>query len=232
MVWIWDSGIKKGMLYSLLVVVFLMGTISCSSQISTRGSQVYLLTAAQVHKVETECEYIGHVVGKSWYSYETALNTLMDNAAELGATHLFVNIGRKHYLRGEAYVCAYCKGKDGMPDVGVCVDEQGLPDQGYCRDEDGNIVGQAQCKKAAGKTRQECLENCGTWDPSYTRQECDELGYTWVPPAENRQECLKKNKTWLPPAEDQYTCEEVKGGEWVIDTDVIRILKEQEGGEE
>lgn len=57
MVWIWDSGIKKRMLYWLLVVVFLTGTISCSSQISTRGSQVYLLTAAQVHKAETECDY-------------------------------------------------------------------------------------------------------------------------------------------------------------------------------
>ncbi len=203
--------------------------LSCSTpRLTTRASQVYLLTATQVHHVESECEFLGNVTGAAWFSYEAALNELLDNAAEIGATHVFVNIGRKTYLRGEAYRCAYCLAPDGTPDVGYCVDSEGNKDTACCLDQNGNKVGQAHCKGAEGETRQECLENCGTWVPAITKSECESKGYTWSRKAEDRQSCEAKGGTWLPAAKDQYTCEEIKGGKWVKDKEVIKFLKQKE----
>lgn len=212
----------------ILIACLLFCLGSCTSRLTTRASQVYLLSALQVRHVESECEFLGNVTGASWWSYEKALNELTDNAAEIGATHVFVNIGRKNYLRGEAYRCAYCQAPDGNPDVGYCADAEGNKDTAYCIDEDGNRIGQAHCKGAEGETSQECEKNCGTWVSSISQSECESQGHTWLPKAEDPQACAEKGGVWLPAAKDQYTCEEIKGGEWVIDKDVIKFLKKAE----
>ncbi len=212
----------------LTIACLLLGLFSCTPRLTTRASQVYLLSGTQVHHVESECEFLGSVTGAAWWSYEKALNELMDNAAEIGATHVFVNIGRKNYLRGEAYRCAYCQAADGNPDVGYCTDAQGNKDTAYCIDQDGNKVGQAHCQGAEGETPQKCEENCGTWVSSISKSDCEAQGHTWLPKAENPQACRDKGGVWLPAAKDQYTCEEIKGGKWVIDRDVIRFLQKAE----
>ena len=220
---------RPGILRMLVLACFTLCLGSCtSSHLTTRASQVYLLTATQIHHAESECEFLGNVIGSSNWSYETALNELLDNAAELGATHVFVNIGRKKYLRGEAYACAYCEGPDGNPDVGYCVDARGIKDTAYCVDKQGNIVKQAGCKDASGETRKECLENCGSWVKGISKSECEAKNYNWLPRAENRQACESKGGTWLPAAKNQYTCEEIKNGKWVLDKDVIRFLQQTE----
>jgi len=221
--------LNPSMIRLVLVIACLsIFLFSCSTtRLTTRASQVYLLSATQIHHVESECEFLGNVTGAAWFSYEAALNELLDNAAEIGATHVFVNIGRKDYLRGEAYRCAYCMAPDGNPDVGYCVDDQGNKDRAYCLDNQGNEIGQAHCKGANGETRQECLKHCGTWVPTMSKSECESKGYAWYPKAENRQACEEKGCTWLPAAKDQYTCEEIKGGQWVIDKDVIKFLKQE-----
>lgn len=222
-------------MYFLLCVLAVSTLTSCATELSTRASRVYMVSAVQVHKVEAECEYLGSVTGASFFwggcclsylawrdvAYNNALNELLDNAAELGATHVFVNLGTGEGLRGDAYRCAYCRGPDGNPDTAYCQGPDGNPDAGYCMDSDGNRVGMAHCVGAQGKNKAECEKNCGEWKPAMDEAACKKEGYKWVPEAETPEDCKAKGGIWIPVAEDQITCEG-KGGTWVINRDVIR----------
>jgi len=151
-----------------VVLLFLAG---CSAtDLSMRAGQVKLTTVEQAHILEYECQYLGSVVGASyWYQFESqdvghnnALNELLDNAAELGATHVFVNRGNYHDLRGEAYFCAYCKLANGKPDVSICLNTKG--------------------KEVSGLDRLNCTKK----------------GYHWHLRALDEQTCIERGGTWLP----------------------------------
>lgn len=207
---------------------------SCASDISTRASRVYMVSAIQIQRVESECEFLGNVRGSSFFwggcclsylawrdvAYNNALNELLDNAAEIGATHVFVNLGTGEGLRGDAYRCTYCRGPDGNPDTAYCRGPDGNPDIGYCTDSEAKRVGAAHCEGAEGQDRAECDKNCGKWIPDLNQKACKEKGYKWAPRAENPTDCEAKGGLWIPVAKDQVTCEG-KGGTWVISTDVI-----------
>jgi len=215
------------------LLVSLMLT-SCASDLSTRASRVYMVSAVQIQRVESECEFLGTVRGASFLwggcclsyvawrdvAYNNALNELLDNAAEIGATHLFVNLGTGEGLRGDAYRCAYCLGPGGDPDTAYCRGSDGDPDSGYCTDSEGNRVGEAHCEGTEGRDKAECEKNCGKWVPEMDPPVCKEKGYKWVPRAENPADCEAKEGIWIPVERDQVTCEG-KGGTWVINTDVI-----------
>ena len=227
---------------------------SCASEISTRASRVYMVSAIQVQRVESGCEFLGSVTGSSFLwggcclsylawrdvAYNNALNELVDNAAELGATHVFVNLGTGEGLRGDAYRCVYCRGSDGNPDTAYCQGTDGDPDVGFCIDSEGDRVGVAHCEKTegkdrvncektGGKDRAECEKNCGKWIPEIDETACKKKGYKWVPKAENPDDCNSKYGIWIPVAKDQITCEG-KGGTWVINTDTIRPQPEESEG--
>jgi len=216
----------------ILIVAFVL--VSCATKMRTRPTQVRLVTVEQVHEVEVQCKFVGNVTGASfpvggclsWWdtmrdiAHNNALNELLDNAAELGATHVFVNLGDYPDLRGEAYTCTYCKDPYGNPDVAYCQDVNGNLDVGSCINPRGNIVGAAHCKDAEGKTPVKCKENCGTWVPMINKKACETLGYKWIPKAEDKRTCERKGYVWIPKAEDQITCES-KGGTWVIDEEVL-----------
>jgi hypothetical protein len=222
---------SMALLSSLFAVVILS---SCASDLSTRASQVYMVSALQVQRVESECQFLGSVRGSSFFwggcclsylawrdvAYNNALNELLDNAAEIGATHVFVNLGTGEGLRGDAYRCTYCRGPDGNPDTAYCRGPGGNPDEGYCTDLEGKRVGIAHCQGAEGEDRAGCEENCGKWIPAMDEKACKEKGFRWLPKAENPIDCEAKGGIWIPIAEDQITCEG-KGGTWVINTDVI-----------
>ncbi|MEO0249167.1 MAG: hypothetical protein ABIN58_06405 [candidate division WOR-3 bacterium] len=159
-------------------------------------------------------------------AYNNALNELLDNAAEIGATHVFVNLGTGEGLRGDAYRCAYCKGPDGEPDAAYCKGPDGARDEAYCIDSEGNRVGKAHCEGADGRDPSECKKNSGKWIPAITEKACKEGGHKWTPKADNPNDCQAKGGTWVPVARDQMTCEG-KGGTWVINRDVILPLTEQ-----
>lgn len=236
--------IKSG--FVLLCLIAPLVLVSCATKLSTRASRVYLLSAVQVHEVEAQCEFLGNVTGTSFFSsggclswcvggllswnilgrtgYNNSLNELLDNAAEIGATHVFVNLGSGPDMRGAAYCCAYCLGPDGNPDRGYCLGPDNNPDIAYCEDIDGNLVGAAHCEGAEGENQAECEANCGKWIPAIDQIECEKQENTWVPEAENQDACEAKGGIWLPRATDQITCEETKGGTWVLDEDVIRLL--------
>lgn len=216
---------------------------SCASDLSTRASRVYMVSAIQIQRVESECEFLGNVRGASFFwggcclsyvawrdvAYNNALNELLDNAAEIGATHVFVNLGTGEGLRGDAYRCTYCRGPDGDPDTAYCRGPDGNPDVGYCTDSEGNRVGAARCEGAEGENRTECEKNCGKWIRETGQSACKEEGYQWVPKAENPVDCGAKGGVWIPVARDQVTCEG-KGGTWVVNTDVILPQSEEPKG--
>jgi hypothetical protein len=224
-------------LKSMALIPCLLATLiltSCASDLSTRASRVYMVSAIQIPRVESECEFLGSVRGASFLwggcclsylawrdvAYNNALNELLDNAAEIGATHVFVNLGTGEGLRGDAYRCAYCRGPDGNPDTAYCRGPDGNPDEGYCTDPERNRVGEAHCEGAKGDDRAECEKSCGKWVPAMGEKTCKEKGLNWLPRAENPIDCEAKGGTWIPIAEDQITCES-KGGIWVINMDVI-----------
>ncbi len=225
--------IKSMALLTCLLAVLTLA--SCASGLSTRASRVYMVSTLQIQKVESECEFLGSVTGASFLwggcclsylawrdvAYNNALNELLDNAAEIGATHVFVNLGTGEGLRGDAYRCTYCRRPDGNPDTAYCQGPDGNPDVGYCTDSDGNRVGQAVCEGAQGKDKAECEKNCGKWISEIGETACKEKGHKWLPKAENPDDCQAKGGIWIPVAKDQITCEG-KGGLWVIDTDIIR----------
>lgn len=227
-------------LTTLAFLLISMIVASCASDLSTRASRIYMVSALQIQRVESQCEFLGTVKGSSFFwggcclsylawrdvAYNNALNELLDNAAEIGATHVFVNLGTGEGLRGEAYRCAYCLGADGNPDTAYCRGPDGNPDTGCCIDAEGNRVGMAHCQGAEGEDPAECKKNCGKWIRSIDEKACKEKGYKWLPRAENPVDCEAKAGTWIPVAEDQITCEG-KGGTWVINTDVILLPTEE-----
>ncbi|MDZ7697301.1 MAG: hypothetical protein U5R49_10380 [Deltaproteobacteria bacterium] len=220
---------------TFLIALFAMVTLtSCATELSTRASGVYMLSAVQVHKVESKCEYLGSVTGASFLwggcclsyvawrdvAYNNALNELLDNAAELGATHVFVNLGTGEGLRGDAYRCAYCRGPDGNPDLAYCQGPDGRPDVGYCVDSEGKRVGKAHCEGGEGENKAACEKDCGEWKRAIDEAACKKANHIWLPKAETQEDCKAKGGIWIPVASDQITCEG-KGGTWVINRDVI-----------
>jgi len=229
---------KSRPLFLFLLISLTM--TSCASEISTRASRVYMVSAIQIQRVEAECEFLGNVTGSSFLwggcclsylawrdvAYNNALNELLDNAAEIGATHVFVNLGTGEGLRGDAYQCTYCRGPDGNPDRASCRGPDGEPDVAYCTDAQGNRVGTAYCEGAGGATQAECEKNCGKWIPEMTEKTCKQKGYKWIPVAENPEDCRAKGGIWVPVARDQITCEG-KGGQWVIYKEAIQPIPEE-----
>ncbi|MDP2645664.1 MAG: hypothetical protein Q8P24_12060 [Desulfobacterales bacterium] len=222
----------------LIAILFLS---SCATHITTRASRVRLVSALDANKVEVDCEFISNVTGftergcLSWgflnrTAYNNSLNELMDNAAEMGATHVFVNLGDYHDLRGEAYRCAFCLGPDGSPDVDYCKLADGSIDRGYCQDDKGDQVGQARCEGAAGKDQAECKDMGGKWIPPINQTVCETEGKKWVPAVTEPLNCKNKGGTWYPAAKDQVTCEESKGGTWSLNPDVLRHFPEKGKG--
>ena len=231
--------LKKIMIRPIcLIVVLTLFSCATATDLSTRASGVRLVNTMQAHDVEAQCRFLGNVQGTYfpsfgcllWFhtirriAYNNALNELLDNAAELGATHIFVNLGDYPDLRGEAYCCCYCKGPDGKPDEDYCQLADGSRDAACCEDSQGKVIGAAYCKYAEGKDPAECKANAGTWVAAIDEKECEDRGGKWIPEAENRQACEVKGGIWLPIAEDQVTCEEIKGGTWILDEDILRRL--------
>jgi len=224
-----------GVLFCIAAALILT---SCATDMSTRASRVRLISAEQVHQCEVQCEALGNVQGSSlpaggclsWWgtvkqiAHNNALNELLDNAAEIGATHVFVNLGDYPDLRGEAYRCAYCQDPQGNPDVAYCVDAgTGKRKKAYCRGTDGKILGAAYCRGAEGKDPADCRANGGEWTPAVDETQCENTGSTWTPEPGNRDACEATGDIWLPAARDPAACE-YKGGKWVINTDVLRRL--------
>jgi hypothetical protein len=201
----------------------------------------------QAQEVETQCEFLGNVSGTPsfwgyvfygfglWGSYWTysneALNEMLDNAAELGATHVFVNRGNSLELRGEAFVCAYCRMPDGEADTVACLGPDGEPDEDACVDAKGKPAGMAHCEGAEADGPDACAEAGGTWVPAVSKMECEGQGNTWVTRAKTRRACEEKKGTWVPRAINRVGCE-AKGGEWITNTDVLRLAPSPAKGKE
>ena len=217
----------------LLPLVF----ASCGPPLSTRASQIHLVNVEQIRKVVNQCDFLGNVRGSALFPYccvfswgflgdtfyAGALNELMDNAAELGASHVFVNMGDGPFLIGEAYFCAFCIGPDGNPDEAFCVGADGRRDVGFCEDQFGNPVGSASCQGATGDNRKECESKGGKWMPAIDQPTCENQGNTWMSEAADKKACEDRNGTWLPKANTKKACEE-KGSQWVPNEDVTRDL--------
>ncbi len=229
---------KSAIFLSILCTAAVLALTSCATDMSTRASRVRLVSAEQVHQCEVLCEALGNVQGSSypaggcfsWWgtvrdiAHNNALNELLDNAAEIGATHLFVNLGDYPDLRGEAYRCAYCEDANGDTDVDYCVDAvSGKRKKAYCKGEAGKILGAAYCQGAEGKDPADCRANRGVWIPAVEETKCESLGGTWTPEPANREACEATGDIWLPTAKDPAACE-YKKGKWIINKDVLRRL--------
>lgn len=223
-----------------LLLIFLSTTLtSCGPPLSTRASQVHLVNVEQIRKVVNQCDFLGNVRGSALFPYccvfswgflgdtfyAGALNEIMDNAAELGASHLFVNMGDGPFLIGEAYYCAYCVGPEGKPDEAFCMGKDGRRDVGFCEDQFGNPVGNAACKGVAGESRSECEANGGDWIPAIDQPTCERQGHIWMTEAADEKACEERGGTWMPRALDKKACEE-KGNRWIPNEDVIRDLED------
>lgn len=162
--------ITSSILFFSLLLPWLILSGCTATDISMRASLVKQTTATQAHLLEYECQYVGNVLGGSyWYQFTSetvahnnALNELLDNAAELGATHVFVNRGNYSDLRGEAYACSYCLLANGKPDISTCLDEEG--------------------QHVAG------LE----------RLSCQKKGFTWHMRSLDQATCINRDGEWLP----------------------------------
>jgi hypothetical protein len=225
------------LLLTIVPVLFFLTGCSTSSTLSTRASRVRLISAVQAHAAETECEFLGNVAGTypysscclfgfnfsgSYWNYnEHALNQLLDNAAELGSTHVFVNLGNSLELRGEAYVCAYCMDRNENPDEDYCLGFNGFPETDSCLDEERNMIGEARCDGADAGNPQECKAKRGRWVPAITQTQCETRGHTWMQKSTDRPTCESRGGIWRPRAKDQVSCES-KGGTWVINEDLLR----------
>lgn len=232
---------KRGLILLLFLSFF---TLSCATDMSTRATRVRIVNVEQVQQCEKECEFLGNVKGRafpgagliSWWSvgrsiaYNNALDQLLDNAAELGATHVFIDFGDYNELRGEAYRCYICITKQGTPDVDKCMDINGNPDKAMCIDKKGKAVGIPYCKGASAKTLLECVSRGGKWIPGITESECKKKGYKWIPVAKDKYECERKGKIWVPQATDKATCE-AKGGKWVPNRDLLLHIPKSESSE-
>lgn len=134
---------------------------------STRASAVRLVSPEQAHEIEGQCDFLANVSGEGHWmlltdvAHNNALNEILDHAAELGATHLFINKGNFRKLFGEAYFCVYCQ------------DEKGEPDTARCEDKKGNAV--------SAKDMEECRANGNVWvGIARDRARCEEKGGKWV----------------------------------------------------
>ena len=243
-------GVKSGLTVICLITALILTSCASTSTLSTRASRVRLVSALQAHEVEDQCEFLGNVTGSSslgscclfrfdlyssYWNYDNdTLNELLDNAAELGATHVFVNLGNGLELRGEAYLCAYCEDADGNRDMDYCELADGKRDNGYCQDEDGNPIGAAHCEGCEGAERMneaECREDCGKWFPAVSQTGCETQGHKWVPESKDRAACEARRGIWRPMARDKVSCES-KGGLWVINEDVLRLAPSPVRGKE
>ncbi|MFC1885120.1 hypothetical protein ACFL2O_10150 [Thermodesulfobacteriota bacterium] len=246
------KGYKKGtfrykLASALVLVTCGLFAASCTSTLSTRASHVRLVSAVQAHEVENQCEFLGNVSGTpsfwgyvfggvgmfgSYWTYSNeALNEMLDNAAELGATHVFVNRGNSLELRGEAFVCAYCRLPDGTSDAASCRGPDGEPDSEKCVDEKGTPTGPAHCEGAEAEGREQCAEAGGKWISTASKAECESQGKTWVTEAKTRRACEEKKGAWVPRAGNRVGCE-AKGGEWVTNDDVLRLAPSPAKGKE
>ena len=233
------SKTKAGLLILSLMLLSVVLT-SCGPPLTTRASQVHLVNVEQIRKVVNQCDFLGNVRGSALFPYccvfswgflgdtfyAGALNELMDNAAELGASHVFVNMGDGPFLIGEAYFCAFCVGPDGKPDEAYCVGADGTRDVGFCEDQFGNPVGKAFCKGANGNNWKECKANGGKWIPAVDQPTCEKQGNTWMPEAADKKACEDRGGTWLQKALDKKACED-KGNHWVPNEDVTRDLEDE-----
>ncbi len=134
----------KHMIKRILILHFIAFSLliaSCAIPMNEEASHIKQVTVAQSHILDYECEFLAEVTGSSSaFSRDTAhnnaLNELLDNAAKLKATHVFINKGNFKDLRGAAYYCAYCKLADGKADTNKCVDTNSdkidLPDRPTC----------------------------------------------------------------------------------------------------
>ncbi len=122
--WIRQTSIRSLMLIGILLM--LSGILSCATnRLSAPAAKIRLLAAEEMEDCKAKCEFLTHVTGQSSSlsgsaSYHNSLTDLMENAARIGATHLFVNLGENAILRGEAYRCAYCMRSDGRADTSTC----------------------------------------------------------------------------------------------------------------
>ena len=155
----------------VILLLLLLLLHSCASDLSTRATRVRIVNVEQVQQCERQCEFLGNVKGRSfpgaglisWWSvgrsiaYNNALDEILDNAAELGATHVFIDFGDYSELRGEAYRCYICVDKYGRPDADRCVDVNGRPDKAVCINKEGKVIGMAHCEGASAETLLECI---------------------------------------------------------------------------
>lgn len=237
-----------GIVLSLLLSAFLFEACSTTSTISTRASQVRLISALQAHEVESKCEFLGNVTGThpynscclfgfslygSYWNYnDYALNHLLDNAAELGASHVFVNLGNGLEMRGTAYLCAQCIDSYGNPDEDHCLDSAGVSETDFCVDEEGDRIGAAHCQGADGDTPEKCKANRGKWIPAIVQTQCEVRGYEWVNKSGDLKTCVSRGGVWRSRAADQVSCES-KGGTWTVNEDVLKsVLSPAKGQKE
>lgn len=241
--------IKPGLTWLLpcLLALVLCACGATPSTLSSRASRVRLISAVQAHEVENRCIFLGNVTGsargglgglrgfvwkESWWNYNShTLNELLDNAAELGATHVFVNLGDGLELRGEAFRCAYCRLPDGNPDHGYCRTPDGMPDMNLCVDTEGNEIGTPHCDGAEARTPMECRIRGGKWVPAISQAKCEAEGHMWIPKAEDQTTCVARGGIWMPEATDRISCE-AKGGDWVIDREILRLAPSAAAGKD
>ncbi len=222
-------------LFFLFFIILLF--CSCAAtDMTTRASRVRIVNVEQVQLCESQCKFLGNVKGRSfsgaglisWSSigrsiaYNNALDKLLDNAAEIGATHVFIDFGDYHVLRGEAYQCYICMDKNGMPDTAKCMDINGKSDEDICIDKNGKPFEAAHCEGAKADNLLECRLRGGKWIPGITEEKCKNMGYKWIPRAKNRIDCERKGKIWVPVARDKESCE-AKGGKWVPNRNLLKI---------
>uniref|UniRef100_A0A7C4W6F8 Uncharacterized protein n=1 Tax=Desulfatirhabdium butyrativorans TaxID=340467 RepID=A0A7C4W6F8_9BACT len=158
--WNRKAPIRSTMMMAILLM--LITALSCATnRLSPPASKVRLLATEEMEDCKAKCEFIAHVTGQSSSlssssAYHNSLTDLMENAARVGATHLFVNLGENAILRGEAYRCAYCVRPDGRADVSLC--------------EGANAVDPAACQVQGG-----------IWMPiARDRATCEAKGGVWV----------------------------------------------------
>jgi len=139
--------------------------VSCSTHMTTRASGVRLVGPEQAYEMEAQCDFLANVSGKAnWFlfsdtAHNNALNEILDQAGELGATHLFVNRANFRMLFGEAYFCANCQNEKGEPITEGCEDKDGnavpLRDMAECKGDGNTWIGtprdQARCEEKGGK---------------------------------------------------------------------------------
>jgi len=233
----------------LLILFAAILCVACSSTstLSTRASQIRLISALQAHEIESKCEFLGNVTGThpynscclfgftlygSYWNYnDYALNHLLDNAAELGASHVFVNLGNGLEMRGESYLCAKCVDSYGNPDQDYCLDPEGKPEVDFCVDNEGNRIGAGHCQGAEGDTPEKCKANRGKWIPSILQAQCEARGHAWVNKSGDLETCVSRGGEWRSRAKDQISCES-KGGNWIVDEDALKSTLSPAKGQE